>query len=124
MLILQVEEDSKVSTKLCVKCFKKTIDFFQFKKLVLKNEAYLKSLNIIANSELKVEIPKDEIKSEIVTVDADDVTDNGFESDAKYDEMEVIVKDELNLDDGSEDEILSVIQKIKYEYIEEKENGM
>lgn len=127
-----MEDESKVSTKLCVKCFKKTIEFYEFKAQALKSEAALKSIDVNSLSlEIKDpkdgdgdEVPKDKIKTEIELVDIEDVIDNGFESDARYDEVEVEIKDELKTGDRSEDELLSVIKQIKYEFIEEKENGM
>ncbi|XP_063361798.1 gastrula zinc finger protein XlCGF46.1-like [Cydia amplana] len=43
-LDIKVTEDSKITTKLCNKCYRKIISFYKFKVLSLKNDAYLRSL--------------------------------------------------------------------------------
>ncbi|KOB63556.1 putative Zn finger protein, partial [Operophtera brumata] len=104
----QVEDDSKVSTKLCVKCFKKTIEFYDFKTQALKSEACLKSVDPNTLSQIKDGgVPTDNIKTEIESVDIDDVVDNGFESDARC-ELEMEIKDEPKTEYRSEDEFLSL----------------
>lgn len=121
-----MEKDSKISSKLCSKCYKKLGAFHNFKSLALKSDAYLKSLDI--KNEIFIREEDIKIKSEI-------------ELPIHEDSTEVLVKEEFpNGDDGlswkpeehadsnfeSDDEFLSAVKKIKYEYISEeaKENGM
>ncbi|XP_031765179.2 oocyte zinc finger protein XlCOF6.1-like [Galleria mellonella] len=117
---IQIIQDSKMSTKLCSKCYKKILSFYKFKTLALRSDTYLRA-NI--DSEIKNEIfLRDDIKSEIASLSGDEFLD-----DHKSDEVkdELFSKDDNNLKDlPSDDEYLSVIKKIKYEHIAEetKEN--
>ncbi|XP_049869133.1 zinc finger protein 880-like [Pectinophora gossypiella] len=43
-LDIQVVEDSKITRKLCMKCYTDILSFYKFKRLALKNDSYLKTL--------------------------------------------------------------------------------
>ncbi|CAG5032832.1 unnamed protein product [Parnassius apollo] len=114
-LDIVVTKECKVGTKLCLKCYKKILSFEKFKSLALKNDAYLRSLNL--NLDIKNEVFLIEnIKYEN--------SDNEFSNNNTETED---VKDEKNYESiQSDDELLSVIKQIKYENIteESKENDL
>lgn len=116
-------KDSAVSTKLCLKCYRKVLSYHKFKCLALKSDAYLKSKSALEESSVKPEVfIKDNIKTEQLSI-SDDSQNNSVKDEVN---IELFVKDEdsaTNYD--TDDEFLSVIKKIKYEYIEEdtKEKG-
>nr|XP_021194516.2 oocyte zinc finger protein XlCOF6.1 isoform X2 [Helicoverpa armigera] len=108
-LSIEVDEDSKISTKLCTKCYDKIWSFHDFKCLALRSDVYLKSIqesNGVKNEE--VFLRDDDIKNEHQSVSDDS--------------MDATVKEEPKdgFDDGdTDDEFLSVIKRIKYEYKED-----
>ncbi|KAL0840998.1 hypothetical protein ABMA28_014775 [Loxostege sticticalis] len=137
-LSIQVEIDSKVSTKLCLKCFRKIVSFYNFKLLALKSDAYLKD-SLQSSSHIKREtlteedlkddggsetLLEDDLKNEGTSLCGSDVVEIPVSTVIKLEP----VKDEEDQEGGcqSDDELLSVIKKIKYEFIpvdnETKEN--
>lgn len=119
-LNIQVEEDSS-NTRLCLKCINKLLSFHKFKYLALKNDAYLRSLDV----KNEVFIKDDEIKSELSL--CDNLQDE--EKMEQEEEKEEAIKDpsmsetylkleqqepDSNLE--SDEELLSVIKTIKYGY--------
>ncbi|XP_023943711.2 zinc finger protein 883 [Bicyclus anynana] len=120
-LNIEVSPESKLTSKLCVECFRKIILFHNFKTLALKNDAYLHCLQKQRYRKCAV-FETDTIKCEEIS--------NGLSDDALCDtvplsKMEFEIKNEHNIEDvPSDDELLSVIKKIKYEYGSEacKEN--
>ncbi|XP_045771893.1 zinc finger protein 723-like [Maniola jurtina] len=119
-LNIQVSPDSKVTTKLCDKCFIKIISFHEFKTLALKNDAYLRSHQNEEDSKIEV-IDMDNIKCEEMS---NGYSDDGYDMDSLT-KIEFDIKNENSIDDvPSDEELLSVIKKIKYEYSTEdcKEN--
>ncbi|CAB3223785.1 unnamed protein product [Arctia plantaginis] len=117
-LDIQVEQDSKISTKLCLKCHKKILTFYKFKSLALNSDAYLRSVEIKNEIYLK----EDEIK-----IESEELSIGGDADELKHElNDDICLKRECPENDfnsASEDELLSVIKKIKYEYVEEvKEN--
>lgn len=116
--LLQVEKDSKISTKLCLKCYKKILAFYKFKSLALNSDAYLKSVDI--KNEVYLEEHDIKIETEAIS---------GDEGELKEElDDDICLKRESPENDfhsASEEEFLNVIKKIKYEYVEDaKENGM
>ncbi|CAH2240295.1 jg14281 [Pararge aegeria aegeria] len=118
-LNIQVSPESKLTTKLCVKCFIKIISFHEFKTLALKNNEYLCCLQKRGDKKFNV-FEMNNIKCEEMS--------NGHSDDGICD-MEPLgkieIKNEHNIEDvPSDDELLSVIKKIKDEYVTEacKEN--
>lgn len=99
------------------------LSYHKFKCLALKNDAYLKSKLALEGRSVKPEVfIKDNIKTEQLSI-SDDSQNNSVKDEVNID---LFVKDEdsaTNYD--TDDEFLSVIKKIKYEYIEEdtKEKG-
>ncbi|XP_041978703.1 zinc finger protein 431-like [Aricia agestis] len=110
-LSIEIPSNCDNYAKVCEICYGKIIDFYKFKSLALDSDKYWRSL--------------DEDKNKILVS-----TDIKFEniSDFDNDELEIshlkqefLVKNESD----SDNELLSVIKKIKYEYNEdakEKEN--
>ncbi|KAJ8730282.1 hypothetical protein PYW07_017320 [Mythimna separata] len=121
-LDIQVEQDSKISTKLCLKCYKKILSFHEFKILALKNDAYLKSVQ--EESGVKNEVfLRDEVKNEqdlTLSVECDDSLDIINVKDEPKDELDLKNEDSTH-DYESDDEFLSVIKNIKYEFERENE---
>ncbi|CAH2240296.1 zinc finger protein 98-like [Pararge aegeria] len=120
-LNIQIPQETKLTRKLCDKCFTKIISFHEFKTLALKNDEYLRCLQ---NEEDKVftVFNIDNIKCEEIS--------NG-QSDELFCDMEPLgkieyqIKSENDVDNvPSDEELLSVIKKIKYEFVSEecKEN--
>ncbi|XP_063533771.1 zinc finger protein 616-like [Cydia strobilella] len=125
-LDIKVTQDSKVTTKLCNNCYRKIISFYNFKALSLKNDIYLKSISSEVTLDHKVSIYVDEnsVKHE------NSIDSYEFGSVIANCQMEIKqeldVKDEDTLADvESDEELLSVIQRVKYENIkdETKENA-
>lgn len=112
-----MEKDSKISTKLCLKCFKKILSFHEFKCLALKNDAYLKSVQEEGGVKNKVFLT-DDIKNELISLDDSlDVTVKEEPKDVLY------LKNEDSAHDyESDDEFLSVIKSLKYELDRENES--
>lgn len=95
---------------MCFDCYRKIIEFEQFKTLALRNNAYWHDLQL--NENINEVLLEDEIKCE--NNSDNDISNNN----------EIIVK---NYDlFSSDDEFLSVIKQIKCENIfaETKENGI
>lgn len=113
--MLKVLPSSELNTKLCETCYIKIIDYYKFKLLALKSDEYWRSLN----NDKNIDISND-IKCENSSDD-----DNYESENISNVKEEIDVKDESPVGMHSDDELLSVIKKIKYEYIEEevKENG-
>ncbi|CAH1645685.1 unnamed protein product [Spodoptera littoralis] len=121
---IQVDEDSKISTKICIKCYSKVRTYYNFKCLAVKSDAYLKQLH-----------EESIVKNEVFLRDDDDDIKNGHEQPSSplsndTQEPEVIVKDEpkdeilfKNGDDShdydDDNVLLSVIKNLKYEYVED-----
>lgn len=99
--------------RLCIKCYRKIIEFHKFKTLALKNDAYVHS--VAATMHENEVYVKDKIKDEVLS----EGSDNEFQDEIVFDFKEEIVKEEQ-----SDDELLSVIKRIKHEEEEEdtKEN--
>ncbi|XP_063361805.1 zinc finger protein 470-like [Cydia amplana] len=140
-LDIEVIEDSKITTNLCNNCYRKIISFYKFKVLSLKNDAYLKSLGPavqVEDQKLSVYVDEDGIKHENF-LDPDGfgpslVEDNtGFKIEVEFKEEESLVGDiEINVKNEdtsqhpqSDEEPLSVVQKVKYENVKNdcKENA-
>ncbi|XP_013143074.1 PREDICTED: oocyte zinc finger protein XlCOF6.1-like isoform X2 [Papilio polytes] len=105
----KVSRDSKLGRKMCFDCYRKIIEFEQFKTLALRNNAYWHDIQLNENITNEV-LLEDEIKCE--NNSDNDISNNN----------EIIVK---NYDlFSSDDEFLSVIKQIKCENIfaETKEN--
>ncbi|XP_063533764.1 zinc finger protein 287-like isoform X2 [Cydia strobilella] len=66
-LDIKVTQDSKITTNLCSKCYRKIITFYKFKALSLKNDSYLKSLHPVVqlnDQKLSVYVDENGIKHE------------------------------------------------------------
>lgn len=120
--LLQVSTDLKLTTKLCSTCYSNILTFYNFKKLALKNDKYLKSL---------IENSKEEVKTEqfmtikIKNEDTNVYVENKNDSDTEF-KIEYEFKEEDNTQDlQSDDELLSVIKQIKDQNTskESKANG-
>ncbi|KAG6450316.1 zinc finger protein OZF [Manduca sexta] len=117
MFCLDVQvSDTKISTKICLKCYRKIISFHKFKTLAMKNDAYLRSQNCELNNGASYKVDN-EIKVEIMSI-------SDINEDNVKDEMEIKNEEFMSHDYQSDDELLSVMKKIKYEFVEEetKEN--
>ncbi|XP_063533549.1 uncharacterized protein LOC134743854 [Cydia strobilella] len=129
-LDIEVIEDSKITTNLCNNCYRKIISFYKFKTLSLKNDAYLKSLEPavqLEDQKLSVYVDENGIKHENF-LDPDDFGPSLVENNAEF-KIEVEVKEDKPLEDTkihvknedtlqdseSDEEPLSVVQKVKYE---------
>ncbi|XP_063380547.1 zinc finger protein 470-like [Cydia fagiglandana] len=142
-LDIEVIEDSKITTNLCNNCYRKIISFYKFKTLSLKNDAYLKSLEFVEpavqleDQKLSVYVDENGIKHENF-LDPDDfgpslIEDNtGFKieveikEDESVEDIRINVKNEDTLPHPeSDEEPLSVVQKVKYENVNNdcKENA-
>ncbi|KAJ2946104.1 hypothetical protein O0L34_g5026 [Tuta absoluta] len=136
-LDIHVSEDTKTTTKLCNKCFRKILAYHKFKTLALQNDAYLKTINLDLTVKLERIFDKEnEEKSnnlykpvftnnnviEICNVDEfyDDTLCMEFipaEAIAAHEvkiEPNIKVENVIN-DSQSDDELLSVIKRIKEE---------
>ncbi|XP_047529852.1 zinc finger protein 708-like [Vanessa atalanta] len=115
---IQVQTESKLTSKLCETCFLNILSFYKFKTLALKNDEYLRSLQ---EKEQKTEVfVIDDIKKE----QSDNFLDDDIQRDDDF-KLALDVKDENNLEElQSDDELLSVIKQLKYENTigETKEN--
>ncbi|CAH0719558.1 unnamed protein product, partial [Brenthis ino] len=110
-LDIDVSSDLKLTTKLCSTCYSNILTFYNFKKLALKNDKYLKS--VIVNSK------EEEVKNEqfltvkIKNEDTNIYVENKNDSDTEF-KIEYEFKEEDNTQDlQSDDELLSVIKQIK-----------
>lgn len=115
---LKVSPESRLTTKLCAKCFIKIISFHEFKTLALKTDAYLRCLENQADYKCDV-FEMDNIKCEEMS--------NNEQSD-EYDalcEINHLDNTEHQVKNESDDEFLIVLKKIKDEYKDEacKENS-
>ncbi|XP_063380548.1 zinc finger protein 62-like [Cydia fagiglandana] len=66
-LDIEVTQDSKITSNLCSKCYRKIITYYKFKSLSLKNDSYLKSLDSVDqlnDQKLSVYVDEDGIKHE------------------------------------------------------------
>lgn len=106
-------QDSNLTTKICVKCYRKTLSFNQFKLLALKNNSYLNT-----NSDDIVNKENIIIKLDETPITSDDNC-GANQSILMKEEPSLKVEDE-GAGDNSDDEFLSVIKSIKYEFIEDK----
>ncbi|XP_063380617.1 zinc finger protein ZFP2-like [Cydia fagiglandana] len=141
-LDIKVSEDSKITTKLCNCCYRKIISFYKFKSLSLKNDAYLKSLDPLehpADQKRTVYVDENGIKHEDFVESEDfgpcmieysdreikieiDVKEDGLGGSETIDN----IKEENTFEDHifeSDEEPLSVVQKIKYENVEDDTKG-
>ncbi|XP_028170706.1 zinc finger protein 300-like [Ostrinia nubilalis] len=109
---IQVDNDTKVSTKLCLKCFRKIVSFYNFKLLAHKNDEYLKNLD--PNTHIKKETLDEGLKDESVSCDSD--VNEIVDAEIKL-EPDPVKDEDVPEECQSDDELLSVIKKIKYEYI-------
>ncbi|RVE48085.1 hypothetical protein evm_007272 [Chilo suppressalis] len=116
-LDIQVEENDEYSTMLCLKCYKKIILFYKFKLQVQKNDSLIK--NKKTESKVKHEIfLSDVIKEEDDVENADfNYCDSLIEDTSFRAEIKQELKENNLVDCQSDDELLSVIQKIKYEFV-------
>ncbi|KAL4709980.1 hypothetical protein ACJJTC_003943 [Scirpophaga incertulas] len=113
-LDIQLEPDSKISSRLCLKCYNKIKSFYQFKSIALKNDAYLKT---IVKCNLKNESELGNHQDQTLSCDSNKILEK---TDIKV-ELEENSKENDGIDNDnyqSDDELLSVIKKIKYEFIE------
>ncbi|XP_061377264.1 zinc finger protein 436-like [Danaus plexippus] len=115
-LNLQITPDSKITTKLCFKCYSNIISYYRFKSLALKSDKYLRSLDQNIDSKNGVFVTKD-IKSE-------EPYNISNEQQSNMDmELDFEVKEENDTEElQSDDELLSVIQRIKYENVKDEES--
>ncbi|XP_063381131.1 zinc finger protein 121-like [Cydia fagiglandana] len=124
-LDIKVTQDSKITTKLCNNCYRKIISFYKFKALSLKNDAYLKSLEVtLVDHKSSIYVDENNVKHEN-SLDYDEYV-------SVIDNCPMDIKQELDVKDEdtwagveSDEELLSVIQRVKYENIkdETKENA-
>ncbi|XP_023943722.2 zinc finger protein 724 [Bicyclus anynana] len=118
-LNIQVSPDTKLTTKLCDKCFVKILSFHEFKTLALKNDEHLRQLQTHKDF-----FDIDHIKCEQLS---DGYSDNLLCDIEPLDKLECEIKLEKDIEEvpSSGDELLSVIKKIKYEFVSEdcKENN-
>ncbi|KAL0892809.1 hypothetical protein ABMA27_014504 [Loxostege sticticalis] len=114
-LSIQVETDSKVTTKLCIKCFRKIIVFFDFKLLALKSDAYLKDLESYGHIKSETLVDKDLKHEELIS------ESNVSEIPVVDIKLEPTNNEEVgDIPSESEDELLSDVRRIKYEFIPEE----
>lgn len=111
----QVSSDSK-SSKLCLKCYKKIVAFYNFKLLALENDKHFQSIN--NQEECEVYVQNAEIKQETeYSGIEDDYVDGDFVFDVKQELCnEAEVKQEcetFNGDIDSDDELLIAIKQQK-----------
>lgn len=135
-LDVEVTKDSKITTNLCSKCYRKIITLYKFKALSLKNDSYLKSLYPVVQlngQKLSVYVDENGIKHENFlepdefgpSLVEDCNEELKIEIDVKtadsQENLEVDVKNEDTLEaiepDESNDEPLHVVQKDKYDNI-------
>ncbi|KAF9421000.1 hypothetical protein HW555_002983 [Spodoptera exigua] len=113
---IKVDEDSKISTKICIKCYNKVKSYYSFKCQAVESDAYLKLLQE-GNS----------IKNEVFLRDDNDIKSEQSSLTNDMQELDVTVKDEPKDDDlykneddsrgyDTDDVLLSVIKNIKYEF--------
>ncbi|XP_075973259.1 uncharacterized protein LOC142974680 [Anticarsia gemmatalis] len=114
---IEMEQDSKISTKLCLKCYRKLVAFQKFKALALKSDVYLRSLDV--KSEVFITEDDVEIKSKEISLIEDSTECKTIVKVEPADELCLKTEDDNILSDDfeSDDELLSVIKKIKYEYV-------
>uniref|UniRef100_A0A2A4JS95 Protein krueppel n=1 Tax=Heliothis virescens TaxID=7102 RepID=A0A2A4JS95_HELVI len=106
-LNIEVEQDTKISTKLCTNCYEKLLSFHEFKCLALRNDVYLKSLQEVNGVKNEIFLRDDDIKNEHQSM-----SDESLDATVKDEPKDVF-------DDDTDDEFLSVIKNIKYEFKEE-----
>lgn len=112
-MVFQITEDSNVVQKLCKKCYKKILSFHEFKTLALRNDAYLRTLG---GHNLEVFLRDCQEGDVLNSIDSCDVELKDEPEPEPEIKTEDVVKLENEIDDyQSDDEVLSVIQKIKYE---------
>lgn len=109
-----------MSTKLCLKCYKKILSFHEFKCLALKNDAYLKSVQEENGVKNKVFLTDDIKNEQILSVDCDDILDITVKEEPK--DVLYLKNEDSTHDYESDDEFLSVIKSIKNEYERENES--
>lgn len=121
-LNFQVDTDFEASAKLCLACFRKIIAFYNFKLLALKNDAYFKYLK--SSTLIKSETYLDE------DIKISELSNDSYGSEISLNpevKLEPVNNEEHQRSSQSDDELLSEIKKIKYEFIpvndKTKENG-
>ncbi|XP_026317590.1 zinc finger protein 557-like isoform X1 [Hyposmocoma kahamanoa] len=110
-LDIQISQDSTDSRKLCKKCYKKILSFYDFKSLALRNDAYLRT---IRGHKLEIFLRDCQEIDVLNTIDSSNVTVK------EEPEPDIKTEDDVTSENGipdcqSDDEVLSVIKKIKYE---------
>lgn len=117
--LIQVAEDSKMTNKLCLRCYKKIIGYYKFKTLALKSKYYLESLGMYDECNNSVFVSDDVKKDEIVQN-----AHNPVLCTVKLEPMESEdFKEEDTIDYQSDDELLSVVKMIKYEFVSEEKTA-
>ncbi|KAL0892811.1 hypothetical protein ABMA27_014506 [Loxostege sticticalis] len=117
-LSIEVEIDSKISTKLCIKCLKIITCFYNFKLIALKNDAYLK--NAAYSSMIKSEIfLNEDIKDEELSICDSDNNEIPMSPDIEIKEETIIYEEEYLESCQSDDELLSEIKKVKKALVSE-----
>ncbi|CAK1547010.1 unnamed protein product [Leptosia nina] len=102
-LDIMITSEPNLSTKLCKDCFIKIIDIYKFKRQALHNDSHMRNLDDDAYPNGTSPETKHKIQIKLEDGIEDEIASNGFESD---------------------DEFLSVLKSVKYEFVPEeaKEN--
>lgn len=115
-MLFKISQDSTVSRKLCKKCYKKILSFYAFKSLALRNDAYFRT---IRGHKLEIFIRDCQDSDILNSIDSSDVTVKE-EPDPDIKTEDVKLENDLP-DYNSDDEVLSVVKKIKYNSLPAKD---